>query len=70
MFRDTAAGKTGTLTHVGLKTFVGPGLKNEYLFYASQSVDFAEVRATCADKTGNTTFEKECKNGEDSWNLC
>ncbi|SHJ24954.1 propionate CoA-transferase [Dethiosulfatibacter aminovorans DSM 17477] len=84
MFRDTAAGKPGTLTHVGLKTFVDPRVEGgkindvtkedivkvigigdkEYLFYESQPVDFAVVRATYADRNGNATFERECNSLE------
>jgi propionate CoA-transferase len=84
MFRDTAAGKPGTLTHVGLKTFVDPRIEGgkindvtkedivrvieidgeEYLFYKTQPIDVAVVRATFADEKGNATFEKECNSLE------
>lgn len=79
LLRDTAAGKPGTVTTVGLRTFVDPrqeGAKandvttedivevvtlddDEYLFYHSQSLDVAIIRATTADENGNLTMERE-----------
>jgi len=84
MFRDIAAKKPGTLTHIGLKTFVDPRLgggrlnqktqrdiievmtidDREYLLYKYLPIDFAILRGTTADSSGNVTMEKEALTAE------
>ena len=79
MFRDGAAGKPRTITHVGLGTFVDPDLdggklnevtKDEivekisfdgssYLAYKTQKIDFAILKGSEADESGNISFAKE-----------
>jgi propionate CoA-transferase len=79
LYRDIACGLPGTVSKVGLGTFVDPRLEGgrinarttenlvdvvtlggkELLFYKSQPISVAFIRATTADPEGNLTMERE-----------